>query len=242
MPQQLMPPARRLIGTITPSANTVVERTSQALLAGLPGVAPLFARIPVRGASDPFPDSYNLPAMLAAAELLADAKPDVIVWNGSKGGAIGFAHDRDLAARIEEATGIAADTSGLALLRRMKASGARRFGLLTPYTDAFQARLIAQLEREGLEIVAENHLGLSDNLSYASVPYHTILNQAHALEESGAEVLLAWCTNYPAAPLARALEAETGLTFWDATALGLWGALERMGEPARPQGWGSLFA
>ncbi|MBE9604449.1 Asp/Glu/hydantoin racemase [Acetobacteraceae bacterium H6797] len=242
MPHQLMHASPRLIGTITPSANTVVERTSQSLLADLPGVVPIFSRVPVRGSQDPFPDAYNLPAMLEAAALLADAKPEVIVWNGSKGGAIGFDHDRDLVERIEQATGIPADTSGLALLRQVKVSGARRFGLITPYAKPYQDRLIAQLAREGIEIVAESHLGMTDNLSYATVPYHRILNQASEVAEEGPEVIIAWCTNYPAAPLSRAIEAETSTTFWDATALGLWGALDRMEEPARPAGWGSLFA
>ncbi|PZW42316.1 maleate isomerase [Humitalea rosea] len=237
---RLMPPKPRLIGTITPSGNTVVERTTQAMLRDLPEAAALFARIPVHGERDPFPDSYNLDAMLVAAALLAHARPDAIIWNGSKGGSIGLEHDRDLVARITQATGIPADTSGLALLRALERAGVRAIGLLTPYAEGPQHRLVERLGRDGVAVVAERHLGMTDNLSYASVGYETILSQAQALAAGRPDVLLAWCTNYPAAPLAAEVEAETGIPLWDATALGLLGGLGLAGVTARPVGWGSL--
>jgi len=238
----LLPPSPRLVGTITPSGNTVVERTTQAALRDMPQAAALFARIPVHGDRDPFPDTYNLPAMLGAATLLSHARPDAIIWNGSKGGGIGLSHDRDLVARISDATGIAADTSGLALLRAIAASGVQSIGLLTPYAEAPQRRLVERLNAEGVPVVSERHLGMTDNLSYASVAYDTILAQARSLAAGKPDVLLAWCTNCPAAPLAAEIEAETGIPLWDATMLGLLGGLAAAGVLERPKGWGSLGA
>ena len=78
----------KFIGVITPSGNTVVERVTQAIVANFPGVSSLFSRTPVFGESDPFPKSYGVGDMLTAAKLLAHAKPDVLVWNGSKGAKI----------------------------------------------------------------------------------------------------------------------------------------------------------
>ncbi len=232
-----MHPDPALIATITPSGNTVVERTTQAMLRPMPKVAALFTRIAVHGTADPFPDGYDLDGMRRAASLLAHARPGVILWNGSKGGAIGLAQDEALAAMIEAETGLRADTSGLALLRRMQATGIRRFGLITPYADAYQARLVAQFGRDGVEVVAESHLGMTDNLSYAGVPAATILRQAREVAAARPQAILAWCTNYPAAPLAAAIEAETGLPLWDATALGVVAALAAVGAP-NPAGWG----
>jgi maleate isomerase len=238
-PEALLPPAPRLLATITPSGNTVVERTTQAMLRGLPEVAALFTRIPVHGSSDPYPDGYH-PAMLEAAALLAHAQPTAIVWNGSKGGAIGVAQDAALVDRIEAATGIPADTSTLALHRAAKAAGARRFGLISPYADGYQQRLVAQLARDGIAVIAEASLGMTDNLAYAGVPYATILAQARRVAAARPDVILAWCTNYPAAPLAAAIEAETGIPLWDATTLGVIGGLRRAGIASRPSGWGSV--
>jgi len=231
------------IATITPSANTVVERTTIAMLRDMPGVAPLFSRLPVHGSLDRFPDAYDEAGMLGAARLLGHARPAAIIWNGSKGGAIGLQHDAALAARIREETGIAADTSGLALRRAMAAHGHRRIGLVTPYTAAYVARLVPHFAAEGWEVVAESHLDMTDNLSYASVPFARIGEQARQVAAARPDVLLAWCTNYPAAPLAAEIEAATDIPFWDATALGLLGALRAAGIAARPgAAWGSLMS
>ncbi len=231
------------IATITPSGNTVVERTTIAMLRDTPAVAPLFSRLPVHGSVDRFPDRYDEAGMLEAARLLSHAKPAAIVWNGSKGGAIGLDHDVALAAHIAGATDIPADTSGLALRRAMVARGFRRIGLVTPYTAEYVARLVASFASEGWEVVADSHLGMTDNLSYASVPFARIGEQAREVASARPDVLLAWCTNYPAAPLAAGLEAETGIPFWDATALGLLAALEAAGVAERPgPAWGSLLA
>lgn len=241
-PAILMPPAPAIFGTITPSGNTVVERTTQAMLAGVPAVAPVFSRSPVHGTRDPFPDSYDWDAMLRAAELLSHAAPGVILWNGSKAGAIGFDLDRELCARITERTGIVAETSALVLERLLRTRGITRIGFVTPYADGYQAKLVAAFARAGFETVAESHLGMTDNLSYASVPYATILDQAKRVAVAKPDVIIAWCTNYPAAPVAAAAEEATGVPFWDATALGVKGACEKLGIAGPGAAWGSLFA
>ena len=212
----------RILATITPSGNTVVEAVTQAALRDVPDVLPIFARIPVHGSSDPFPDSYDLDGMLRAADLLSHARPDVILWNGSKGGAIGLDHDRDLVVRITAATGIAATTSALAL---EAALAGQRIGLITPYNDAYQARLIAAFSTRGWVVSAEDHLGLSDNLSYAATSCAVIEAQA-ARVAPHCDVLLGWCTNYPV-PLIG--ESHEGKPVWDATLLGLRAALQMMG-------------
>jgi maleate isomerase len=238
-PDRLLPPAPTLIGTITPSANTVVERTTQAMLRHLPAVGALFSRIPVHGSRDPFPDGYDIEGMLSAATLLAHARPAAIVWNGSKGGLIGLRHDRDLIARIEAATGIAAATSALALLRVLAWLNVARVALVTPYRALAQQRIVATLAGEGIEVVAESHLNMTDNLSFASVPAWRIREQVTAVTKTGkAQAVLAWCTNYPAAPLAEWTEAACGVPLIDATALGVWAGLRAAGVPAAPAGWG----
>jgi maleate isomerase len=71
--------------------------------------------------------------MLAAAELLSDAKVDVISWNGTSAGWLGLESDRRLFARIREATGVPASTSVLVLFDVFAARGEKRIGLVTPY-------------------------------------------------------------------------------------------------------------
>src|SRR5690242_6024670 len=86
--REVMMVAAKRIGMITPSSNTMVEPLTGAMTAHLLAALSVhYARIPVtRIALDH--DSLNQfehESMLAAARLLADAKVDVICWNGTSG-------------------------------------------------------------------------------------------------------------------------------------------------------------
>lgn len=234
---------RRFIGTITPSGNTVVERVTLGVVRDLPEVSAHFSRTPVFGSNDPSPDAYALEGLLAAAGLLAHAAPDVIVWNGSKGAGIGFEHDRALVSLIHDQTRIRATTSILGLEALLKANGLRRLGIVTPYSAAGQRKTLDCLKREGYEVVADACAGLSDNLSYASVPLDDIAAMARAVAEQGPQAIVCLCTNFPAAVMAAPLEAELGLPVFDSTALGVWHALRLAGVDTAPAAarWGSLF-
>src|SRR5471030_3195054 len=108
---------RVLLGMLTPSSNTNLEPITQAMIAGLPEVSVHFSRFKVTeialtgNALAQFDDSE----ILRAAELLAHAKVQVIGWNGTSSGWLGFDRDVRLCERITAATGIPACTAMLAL-------------------------------------------------------------------------------------------------------------------------------
>jgi maleate isomerase len=233
---------RFFVGTITPSGNTVVERVTLAVLADFPEVSPHFSRTPVHGDRDPFPDSYDFDSMLAAARLLGHARPNVIVWNGSKGGSIDFALDRDLCRRITAETGVPATTSTLALDEVFKATGVRDYALVSPYDTKYQEKTIACFERAGYRCTAQAHSGLKDNLSFASVPVDAIAAMLREVARSKPAAIVTFCTNFPAAPVVPALEAELGIPIYDSTVLPVWKALKLGGvDTRRGRRWGRLF-
>lgn len=230
-------------GTITPSGNTVVERVTLGIVSSMPQVSAHFSRTPVFGSTDPSPDAYATDGLLAAAELLAHAAPQVLVWNGSKGAGIGFAHDRALADTIAAQTGIATTTSMLGLVALLEATGIDRVAVVTPYAEAGHAKTLQCLAREGLHCVADAHAGLSDNLSYASVPPARISDMVRSVAAARPQAVLCLCTNFPAAVVAAPLEAELGIPVFDSTALGVWHALQLCGADthAAAARWGSMF-
>ena len=235
----LWPSTRAAIGVITPSGNRVVERVTIGILGLFPEVSCHFSRTPVFGAVDPYPDGYDWDGMLGAASLLAHADPDVIVWNGSKAGGIRFALDDELAARV----GRPLTTPTLALRALLAERGWRRIGLVTPYSAAGGAKVERAFAAEGHACVAAAHVGLADNLSYASIPATTIKAMCREVAAAGADVIIAWCTNFPAAPIVAEVEEETGLPMVDSTSLGVWAALRQLRLDTRPaSAWGSLFA
>jgi maleate isomerase len=232
------------IGVITPSANVVVEWTAINLMRAFPEVGLHFARTPVSGADDPFPDAYDMHAMLSAARLLADARPSVILWAGSKGALVGIEKDVMLCSAISTETGVRAITPTIALCE-MVSAGMRRVVLVTPYTQPYQRRLIEGFERLGITCVAERHAGVSDNLAYAEIEPTQIREMtAAAFRDAGAtaDVVLTWCTNFATAGVVDQLESELGVPLIDATLLGMKQALSAIGvDPTRASAWGRLF-
>lgn len=230
------------LATITPSGNRIVEQVTQAICGGRPGLSTHFTRIPVHGDTGGIA-GYDMPRMLDAATLLSHARPDVIAWNGTKGGALGFEVDRALCEAITAATGIVATTAALAILDALDRLKARRIALVTPYDAVYQAKCIAAFAAQGFTCVAERHAGLIDNFSYGEFPPSEIAAMTRAaLAEAPADAVIYFCTNFGGASVAAEIEAEYDVAVLDSTALGVWGALSAAGhDTGGITGWGRVF-
>ncbi len=234
---------RAALGIVTPSANLMVERVTAAVLADFPEVSGHFSRTPVFGSVDRFPHDYDWDGMLGAARLLAQARPDIIAWSGSKGATLGFAADLEFCRRVTGETGIPATTSTVALEAALRAIGATRIAVVTPYADDYQAKLVAGFAREGLAVVAEAHAGVADNLAFAGIADAAIADMIREVGAARPDVVLTWCTNFAGAYVAERLEQELGLPVLDSVVLPLWHALGLLGlADGRGRRWGSLFA
>lgn len=232
------------LGMLTPSSNTVLEPVSAAMVAGLPEVSVHFGRFKVTeiALSDQALKQFDDSEILRAAELLAHAKVDVIAWNGTSASWLGFDRDEQLCERITAATGIAACTSVLAFREIFARAGVKRIGLVTPYTDDVQARIIANWKSAGIVCSAERHSGLRDNFSFAEVSEHTISEMVRSVANEGCDAVAVVCTNMRAAALAPTLEAALGIPVYDSIATAVWKSLGLTGaDPSRVKGWGSLF-
>lgn len=232
------------LGMLTPSSNTVLEPVTTAMLGGLPDVSAHFSRFRVTeialtpGALAQFDDGE----ILRAAELLADARVDAIAWNGTSSGWLGFDADERLCRRIQDATGIPATSSMLALNEALERTGVRRLGIVTPYLDDVQARIVANYEAAGFGCAAERHLGLQENFAFAEVPAAEVARMMREVAAARPDAVAAICTNLRAAPLAAALEAELGVPVYDTVATAVWKSLAIAGaDPGRVAGWGGLF-
>ncbi|MDH4389913.1 MAG: aspartate/glutamate racemase family protein [Aquabacterium sp.] len=232
------------LGMLTPSSNTALEPLCAAMLAGLPEVSVHFARFRVTQISlaQQALGQFELQPILQAAQLLADARVDVIAWNGTAAGWLGFDRDAALCEAITRETGIPACTSVLALNTLMDRNDQRRFGLVTPYTADVQQRIVDNYAASGYACVAERHLSLSVNFEFAEVAPTLLHQMAHEVAAAGAQCITTFCTNLHAAQLATQLEAELGIPLYDTTATAVWQCLRLTGvDTARVRGWGQLF-
>jgi maleate isomerase len=233
------------LGMLTPSSNTTLEPITAAMVSALPGVSAHFSRFKVTQIAltgDALAQFDERP-ILSAAELLAHAKVDVIAWNGTSSGWLGFDADQRLCERIKAATGIQATTSMLALNEVLVATGVRRFGLVTPYIDAVQRRIVANYAARGLVCDAERHLGIQDNFAFAEVPHATLTAMILAVADEKPDAIGIICTNLAAAPLVAGLEAATAIPIYDTIATAVWKSLKLAGaDPRGITGWGRLFS
>lgn len=235
---------RVLVGMLTPSSNTVLEPVTCAMVADLPDVSMHFSRFRVTeiALSDAALGQFQLDTLLQAALLLADAKVDVIAWNGTSAGWLGFEADVQLCDRIQSETGIPASTSVLALNERLQRQGVKTLGLVTPYREAVQQRIIANYQQIGIDCTAERHLDLQDNFSFSEVSANQLSAMVAAIATTKPDAITTFCTNLRAAPLVRSLEAAHSIPIYDTISVVVWKALQLAGvDTARVQGWGSLF-
>jgi maleate isomerase len=233
------------LGILTPSSNTVLEPLTSAILDDLPEVTAHFSRFKVTeialspGAVAQFDDEQ----ILRAAELLADAKVDAIAWSGTSAAWLGFARDVALCERIRNATGRPAGTAVLALNEVLAASSVKRLGLVTPYRDDVQAKIIANYDAAGIAVVSERHLGISDNYAFAEEPPDRIEALLREVAADRPDAIAVLCTNMRGAPLVSELEAEFDIPIHDSVAVTVWKSLKLAGvDPSRVQGWGRVFA
>lgn len=235
---------RIMLGMLTPSSNTVLEPVTAALLADLPEVSAHFSRFPVTeiALSDRALGQFDLEQLLAAARLLAAAKVDVIAWNGTSAGWLGFEADRQLCRQITAETGIPATTSVLSLVEQFCDRTFTRYGLVTPYRSDVQRQIIETYTTAGFKCVAEQHLGLQDNFSFSEVSADQIRDMVRTVAAAQPQVITTFCTNLAAAPVVAELEQEIGIPIYDTISIVVWQSLRLAGvDPTRVQGWGRLF-
>ncbi len=232
------------LGMLTPSSNTVLEPVSTAIVAEVPDVSVHFGRFKVTeiALSEQALKQFDDTEILRAAELLAHAKVDVIAWNGTSASWLGLDRDERLCERIAATTGIAACTSVLAFREIFRRTNAGRIGLVTPYTDDVQAKIVETWKSAGMLCPTERHSGLRDNFSFADVDEQAISGMIKAVCNDGCDAVAVVCTNMRAAAIVPALEEELGIPIYDSIAVTVWKSLLLSGvDPNQIHGWGRLF-
>lgn len=227
--------SRIAIGTILPSSNRVVERTTAAILRHLPAVDGCAARIPYApdGSGQP-PGAYDAVSYATAARLLGHAGVAAVCWNGTRGAALGLGADRALAATLAAEAGCPATTTAIFTVALLRRRNLRRIALVMPGAAAEAAAHAAGFAAEGIATLAAEGLGCHDNLSAAAVPDGAIMAVARTLAATAPDAILVWSTNLPGLHCMAPLEAELGIPVLDSAALGVAALLDAAGIDGAP--------
>nr|WP_263324461.1 aspartate/glutamate racemase family protein [Neobacillus sp. Marseille-Q6967] len=240
-----MRPEPKKIGMLTPSSNTVLEPICSKMTVGLENVTCHYARFEVTKISlekDAL-SQFDFEPMLKAAEMLAHAEVDVIAWNGTSGGWLGFDVDRELCRLITERTGIPATTSMLAQIEAFKENDVKTLHLVTPYISEINQLIAEQYEKHcGIRTIQKQGLGQTVNRSFSQVTDERIEEMIRAVSVNKADGISIVCTNFPAITKAEYYEEKYGFLLYDTITVLLWQCMRMIGEdPSSIKGWGKIF-
>jgi maleate isomerase len=177
-----------------------------------------------------------------ASRELADGGARVVSFACTTGSLVrGPGFDRELVARMEAASGVAASTTSTALLGALELLGARRVAVATPYVDELNELERRFLEAAGFEVTSLHGLGIDSDPEISRVPYARTRELALAAAED-ADVLFISCTGLPTLALLDELEIVLERPVISSNAVTFWHALTLAGVEPAVEGAGSLLA
>jgi maleate isomerase len=225
--------------------STSVGLSIEAPLAVPAGVTPVLSRLRFSGGvhADDLEAMVREPALEDAATLLADADVRALAFACTTGSLLhGRGYDIELVARLEAATDRPATTTATALIAALRAVGARRLVVGTPYAAELNSREKDFLEAEGFEVLAIAGLGIERDDDIVRVPGDELDSLAARVWRDGADAVFLSCTNLLTLGHLDALERRFGAPVLSSNAVTVWHVLRLAGVVPAQQGVGSLLA
>ena len=220
------------IGLIVPSSNTVAEVD---FYRRLPPDCTLHTARMYLEETTPEGESVMLDEHLPRATSdLATARPDVTVFACTSAGALrGNEYEVQLIDRIGEQTGAAVFSVAAAVRWAIRAAGCRRVGVITPYVDSLNEKIVRSLEDDGLEVAGINGLGITENFAIAEVEPERIAQFAvECFGGSDIDLLFASCTNFRAFDAREDINQALGVPVVTSNHAALAAVLDHLGVPA----------
>lgn len=133
-------------------------------------------------------------------------------------------------------------SSAGALVEGLRALGARRITLVTPYLRPLAEQVVAYLAAEGFEVSDWRALEVADNAEVGRIGADRVMGAARELDLSGADALvLSACVQMPSLALIEAAESEFGVPVLSAATAGAYSLLRSLGLPAELPDAGRLL-
>jgi len=226
------------IGIIVVSVNTILEPELSRVAPE--GVELHFTRAGMRGGEAEY--QRMVEGAPDAAELLADAKVDVIVFACTAASTYrGPGKDQEIVTRIEARTGIPALSTAGAVLQAFEALGMKRIGLGSPYDERTNQLEELFFRGSGVEVLRMKGLNCPKGGKMALIPPEEVYRTALSVNSSDCDGVFLSCTNWPTLKIIEALEKEIGKPVTSSNQATLWAALRMAGVTDLVPGFGRLL-
>jgi maleate isomerase len=227
------------IGLLVPSSNTTVE---PEFYRALPKDVTLHvARLHLTQIA-----TDSIASMVSDIETqsadLASADVDIIVLGAAAPSFLkGLGYDREMAKKIEAASGRRATTTSTALVEALQHLGVSRLVLGAAYDDKVNAIAKSFLEVNGFNVLGAHGLGLVDNLVVGRLDVSSAYELARKIDRPDAEAIVLACTNWKTMDAIERLERELGKPVVSTTQVSIWAALRAIGRIDGVPGYGRLL-
>ena len=181
----------------------------------------------------------------SGARYLATARVDAISYGCTTGSFFkGPGWDRDMIALIEETAGVPAVATSPSVVEALRAFGARRISVATPYPEWNNQRLRAYLAAQGFEVLnleAEPEAARAGNQGINDQDPARIVEFASRACRPEADALLCSCTAWRSVEAVEEIERRTGKPVVTSNQASIWMTLHRLGHHAPIAGFGRLL-
>lgn len=228
-------PVARRVGLVVLSTDHTSEADYRQLVAG-PGIGVYVARMPFANPVTPRNLLAMQPRLTEAAALILPGEPlDALCYSCTSASVV-IGDDAIAAAIAAGKPGVPVVTPPAAATAGLRALGARRISILTPYTLETSRPMSDYFLAGGFEIASFSCLGLEDDREMARIRPAALVDLAVATLADDAEALFISCTAVRAAGLAAEIEARTGRPIVSSNLATAWQCRRLCGDgSARPE-------
>lgn len=225
-------------GVLIPSTNTTVE----AELMRLPAVYQAhFARLLTSTPGQPFSPSRD-DDIDYQSKLLGTAKVAMVLLMQTSASLFAEDYDETVSLRMSAAAnGVPATTSAWAVGRALRALGAHRIGLVSPYSEAVNARAQHYFSKKhGLDIAAVEGFAATDSYMIGTLGPENARNAFARIDRPGIDAFMLPGANFTTMASIAAWEREFNKPVVTSTQAALWAMAQELGgEPMA--GYGCLL-
>jgi maleate isomerase len=235
------------VGLIVPSSNTTMETELARLLQSRSQHHPddsfslHSSRMRMNRVTEEELRAMNSQTARAAAEI-ADVRPHVVVTAclvAIMAQGVGHHHcaEAEIAdvLKAQDASAPVVSSAG-ALVDSLKALGARRIGLVTPYMEPLTELVAGYISEAGVDVGDTVSLCVPDNRAVAALDPNNLRDHWRRLDLGGCDALvISACVQMPSLAVVEAVEQDSGLPTLSAATATAWSILQALGlDPVIP--------
>jgi maleate isomerase len=227
-------------GVLVPSTNTTVEIEFGRLPP--PSLQVHVARIPLLSTGVETTARSGDADVDYQARMLGDAKVEAIALAQTAASLFTDDYDERITRRMSEAAGVPAITSAQAIGWGVRALGARRIALLTPFPIPVLERLERYYSgRYGLEVVASESFSGTDSIAYPTLGQTMARDAIVRNDRREVEVFVVPGGNFPTMSFIADWEREVGKPVITTNQAALWAMVQLMRADEKLPGLGRLL-